>query len=92
MKLKTSKGTVFGVDWAWAPVGPSGEMMLQLHDDRPLAEIASDFDGCDSFHRESQDEGDMDFTGYSVLTGITRPSYATDPTAVRLTLSRPERS
>lgn len=89
MKITTSKGKTFDVLWCWAPVGATGSMMIRLRDGRPLPDIAADFDGCDHFHRESDEEGNMDFDGYSLLTGIVRQSLMTDALSVTLTLNKP---
>lgn len=91
MTVTTSKGKTFPIDWMWGPVGLSGELMLQLRDDRPLSEIAADFEGCEHFHRESDDEGDMDFDGYTVPQSIVRPAYERNPDIVQITLARPAR-
>lgn len=91
MTLTTSMGQTIEVDWAWAPVGLFGDMMFQFHDERPLGKIASDFDGIDHIRRESQEEGDMDFDGYTVLRSIQRPFYETDPSAVQITLTKPQK-
>lgn len=71
MKLTTSNGKTFDVDSAFGPIS-TGDMVIRLHDHRRLPEIASDFDGCDQFHRESETEGNMDFDGYTALTAISR--------------------
>lgn len=89
MKVTTSRGKTFDVEWMWGPVGPAADLMLQLRDDRPLAEIAADFEGCEHFHRESDEEGNMDFEGYAVIKSILRPFYELDRSAVQLTLAKP---
>ena len=83
MTVTTSRGKTFPVNWMWGPVPPEGSLMLEVRDERPLSEIAADFEGCDRFHRESQDEGDMDFDGYAALTAIARVAGA-----VRVTLGK----
>lgn len=90
MKLTTSKGKTFTIDWMWGPVGADNSLMIQFSDDRTLSKIAKDFEGCDHFHRESETEGNMDFDGYTVLAGITRPSYSNNPSTVMLTLNKPK--
>lgn len=86
MTITTSRGKTFPVDWAYVGFGPAGALTLHLHDGRPLLAIAADFDGCDCLRRESDEEGDMTFEGYTVLAGILRPALGTDPTAVQITL------
>lgn len=91
MTVTTSRGKTFPLRWMWGPVPPEGALMLEALDSRPLSEVAADFEGCERFHRESEEEGDMDFEGYTRLKGLHRP-YATEPDAVLLTLVKPERS
>lgn len=89
MTVTTSKGKTFEVDWMWGPVGVSKSLMLQLEDDRNLSEIASDFENCANFHRDSETEGNMDFDGYTELVGIDRVQDM-EPNAVQITLNKPK--
>lgn len=91
MTVTTSKGKTFDVDWMWGPVGYSEDLMLQYTDGRPIWEIASDFAGCDHFHRESDTEGDMDFDGYTLLKAVIRPDMERNPDIVQITLTRPRK-
>lgn len=84
MTLTTSKGKTFDIEWMWGPVGQNEDLMLECADERPLSEIAADFEGCDSFYRESDTEGDMDWTGYTGLRSIVRSGRG----KVQLTLMR----
>lgn len=84
MTITTSRGKTFPAEWAWGPVGPQEQLMLQIRDERPLSEIAADFEGCDRIHRQSDLEGDLDFEGYTALRAIQR----TPEGAVRLTIER----
>lgn len=88
MNVTTSKGKIFDIDWMWGPVGIDDDLMLQMHDGRPLSEIAADFEGCDHFHRESELEGNMDWDGYTVLKSIIRPNPYRTPEAVQITLAK----
>ena len=45
MKITTSKGKTFDVNWAFGPTSASGSLMIELADNRHLSEIAADFDG-----------------------------------------------
>lgn len=86
MTVTTSKGKTFDINWMWAPVGVNRDLMLEYKDERLLSEIAADFEGCESFHRESELEGDKDWIGYTGLRSIIRA----DRDVVQLTLYRPE--
>lgn len=83
MTVTTSRGKTFPADWAWAPAGADQGLMLQIRDARPLSAIAADFEGCEAIRRESAEEGDMAFDGYTALTGIQRV-----PGGARITLGR----
>ena len=84
MTINNFRGKTFEIQWAWAPVGFDGDMMVQLRDERPLAQIAADFEGCDFFLRESPEEGDMEFEGFTRLRCIQR----TPDGSVRVLLMR----
>lgn len=86
MTITTSKQKTFDVNWAWAPVGEDGDMMFELtRDERPVSQIAADFEGCEHIHRESELEGDKDFDGYTrVKSVVVNPRRGT----VRLTLMK----
>lgn len=45
MKITTSKGKTFDVNWAFGPTSASGSLMIELADNRHLSEIAADFEG-----------------------------------------------
>lgn len=88
MTVTTDRGKTFPVDWMWGPVGPEQALMLRLTDDpRPLSAIAPDLEGVARFHRASRSEGDLDFDGYTLLTGLTRQGPGGPVTAC---LARPE--
>lgn len=89
MKIKTSKGKTFDVVTAFGPIS-TGELVIRMYDDRPLSDVAVDFDGCDYFRRESETEGDIDFDGYSVLTGINRDYHGTGKKIIIITISKKE--
>ena len=89
MRVTTSKGKTLEIDWMYPQRNITEQLMIGLHDNRPFAEIAEDFAGCDHFHRQSEEEGDMDCDGYTELIIIARPSYGMDDGYVLVTLSRP---
>lgn len=89
MEVTTSNGKMFEVDWMWGPVGINEDLMLQMKDDRELSDIALDFQGVEHFHRESENEGNMDWYGYTVLKSIVRPNYERHPELVQITLCKP---
>lgn len=88
MTVTTSKGKTITIDWMYPHMDRTEQLMIGLHDERPLREIIEDFEGCNHFHRASEDEGDMDFDGYTELIIISRTSYGMDNKDVMIVLSR----
>ena len=72
MKLTTSSGKTFDVSWIDGPTMTSGELVLQMEDSRKLSEIAADFEGLENLKRESETQGNKEWTGYTVLQNISR--------------------
>ena len=84
MKLTTSKGNDYQVDWIDGPTFTTGEVLLQMKDDRRLPEIAAEFDGLEWLKRESENQGNKSWEGYAVLQMITK----LDDGNVRIVLSK----
>lgn len=72
MKLTTSKGNEYSVDFIDGPTITDGLVVLKMHDKRHLPEIAAEFDGLEWLKRESEEQGDKEFVGYSELQRISR--------------------
>jgi hypothetical protein len=71
MKLTTSKGHAYEVDWI-DTVANNAEAFMQMADDRTLSDIVPEFDGLEWMKREDAHQGDKLFEGYSVLKSIKR--------------------
>ena len=84
MTLTTSRNKTYDVLWAFGPTIKSGKVMFEMNDERPPAEIAAEFDGLEWLKRESSNEGDALYEGYSVLASLQR----TDGGTVMIGLSR----
>ena len=69
--ITTDKGKTYEVGYAWAPL-MDGSCFIAMQDARMLSEIAAEFEGLESIHYVDTDTGEYDFTGYTVLTGISR--------------------
>ena len=89
MTVTTSKGKTFTIEWMWGPVGLTDDLMLQMSNSRLLSDIAKDFEGVEHFHRESENEGNMDWEGYTELKAIVRPEFERRPDVVQITLAKP---
>ena len=70
MTIMTSRGKTFDVDWAWAPVGMEKKLMIQYEDERPISEIANDFEGLQSIQRNDENEGNVPYEGYIKLVSV----------------------
>lgn len=84
MKLITSAGKTYEVQWVGGPTLTSSAVMIQMADDRRLPEIAAEFDGLEAMQRESETQGNKAWQGYTVLQRIARVS----PGVVLLALSK----
>lgn len=70
MLLKTSKGYTYEVDWI--DTVSTGALYMQMMDERALSVIASEFEGLEWLMRESENQGDKRFDGYTRLYMIQR--------------------
>lgn len=75
MKLTTSKGNEYEVDWIDGATITSGLVILQMHDPRGLGVIAAEFDGLDWLKREDDIQGNKEFKGFNVLQRIIRMNH-----------------
>lgn len=87
MKLDTIGGKSFDIRVICADLRSKNRVLIELEDDRPLAQIAADFDGIDGFVTYKEDlEGVYEtYEGYNHLVSIRRNAEAG---TVRLTLER----
>lgn len=72
MKLTTSRNKEYEADFAGGETFTSGEVVVQMKDERRLSEIAAEFDGLEWMKAENHNDGDITFEGYQVLRSIMR--------------------
>lgn len=72
MKLKTSTGNEYDIDFAGGPSLTSGQVLVQLRDSRRLSDIVAEFDGLEWMEKLSENEGNKRFHGYSRVTRATQ--------------------
>lgn len=82
MLLRTSKGHAYEVDWV--DTISTGNLYLQMMDERALSVIASEFEGLEWLKREDGNQGDKLFEGYSVLNMVKQA----EPGIVLLTFQK----
>lgn len=70
MTITTNRGQTFEVNWAWAT--SDERLIIELPDERSIADIAKCFDGLVKIERKSEYEGDVTYIGYDVLTSVVK--------------------
>lgn len=70
----TANGKTVTVDWMWL-VEQTGELMMGYSDDRPMAEIAADWEGVSRLERKSVTEGNITYEGYTRLRRIVKDDF-----------------
>jgi hypothetical protein len=74
MKLTTSNGKTYEVDWIDGATVTDGRLWMQMSDDRRLPEIANEFDGLEWMEKESEHTGITRYEGWSMVSMIKRES------------------
>lgn len=82
MLLKTSKGKTYTVDWI--DTINTGTLYMQMRDESALSVIAEEFEGLEWLMRESENQGNKLFEGYSNLTMVKQ----VEPGIVLLTFQK----
>ena len=74
MQITTSKGKTFDVRFIGTLLRNGGRMMIELADDRPLWEIAEDFDGLSAVTKTDDMKPGVKevYEGFTQLVGIQR--------------------
>ena len=84
MTLETSKGKTVEARWAWAPANADGDLMIEYDDARKISEIAADWEGCERITRESAEEGNAIYEGYTEIRIMSRQKND----AIQITLKK----
>lgn len=85
MTIRVDGGREYDAVFAYAPT-MDGKCVIRLRsDDRPLSEIAREFEGASCIERLSEEEGDAKYTGYTQLQAVERQGDA-----VTLAMTRPK--
>ena len=67
MRIKTSAGNEYGVDWIDTPVQNKNRLLLQMQTERTLAQIVTEFDGLEWIERYDEYQGDKRYEGFNRL-------------------------
>lgn len=65
------KGKEITVNWMWL-LERKDQLIFQIVDERPLSEIAADWEGAEVIERKSETEGDKTYTGYTRILRMMR--------------------
>lgn len=85
MQITTENGKTFEARYIGLMLRNGKKVLVEIVDDRPLAEIAADFDGAQTIVKTDSSRGDVKTTyeGFVHLTSIAR---AVNSSTVRLSL------
>lgn len=84
MKLTTSRNNEYNVNWIDST--RDDVLVLEMDDARKLAVIAAEFEDLEWLKRESEEQGNKEWQGYSELESISRVRNG----AVLLRMKKPE--
>ena len=84
MTLETSKGKTVEARWAWAPATADGDLVSEYDDARKISESAADGEGCERITRESAEEGNAIYEGYTEIRIMSRQRNG----AIQITLKK----
>ena len=74
MTLTTSRNKTYNVIYVDGPTRLGGTVMLRMEDPRPILEVGAEFDGLEWMRRESENQGNKEWTGYTQLVSVRRVS------------------
>ena len=70
MKIVTSAGNEYIVEWIDMPVTDENQLLLKMQTGRPIAEIVAEFDGLEWIERYDENQGDKRFDGFTRLVMV----------------------
>lgn len=70
MRIVTSKGDEYNIDWIDVPVQDENRLLLEMETGKTLVEIATAFDGLDWIARYDENQGDKWFRQYNRLVMV----------------------
>lgn len=86
--LDVGDGVAREIEFINAPATARNKVMIELIDERPLSQIAADFEGREKLTRKDDIREDIEtvYTGFTQLTAIQRNAVSG---SVRITLAKP---
>lgn len=70
MKVQTSRNKEYDAIYIDGPTRISGTLMMRLEANRPILEVAAEFENLEWIRRESADQGNKEWTGYTRLVSV----------------------
>ena len=86
MKIKSSKGIEYDVEWIGGPTEILHEIYCELDDTRPIGVIAAEFEGAE-LTRIERDGMEKPYSGYTELASIRRLD---EGTLTRISMRKPK--
>lgn len=74
MTLTTSRNKTYNVIYVDGPTRLGGTVMLRMADPRLILEVGAEFEGLEWMRRESENQGNKEWTGYTQLVSVRRVS------------------
>ena len=70
-KITTSKGKTYDIDYVYLN-DVNHTLRISMHTEKRFPELSEDFDGCDTLTYENGETVRITYTGYTLLTFISR--------------------
>lgn len=86
MKVQTSRNKEYDAIYIDGPTRISGTLMMRLEVNRPILEVAAEFENLEWIRRESADQGNKEWTGYTRLVSVREARNG----GIVLELAKPE--
>lgn len=77
MKITTSHGKTFDVNYIWENTRNGERLMIELEDNRPISQISEDFEGVEVFEKTDKKKPNSKeyITGYIRLINVSQENY-----------------
>lgn len=88
MKIRTSKGNEYNINWIWGPLRGTNQVMIDMEDSRSASEIAKELEGCETIEKTDENRGGVKevYEGYTEVVSVIRERASG---TVRVTLEKP---
>lgn len=86
MKTTTSKGKTFEASPALVSVRDKSRLMLDVMDERPLSQVAADFEGLETLTQRDTQDVEHVYRGYTEVAAASRNE---SDGSLRITLKKP---